>query len=196
MLPFHYVDVHTMERRAAMRAHRAAERRIKAKRARRQAVIVTALAAIVVIAASFHTRHILAAHTPNDMPVNSRWILTGHTRDTNEKLGLWIGCWKNTTATVDHCRIADERGTVQYDGDMLPLAIHPAVVEDKDLQFAKIDPEHLWIRGVHDDLPVPVLPLADGTQLVPVSDREGLQRRLVAGEWLDGMEPARPRLAR
>jgi hypothetical protein len=194
MFPFHYIDARTAERRAALKARTAGERRIRAARNRKRAVIVTAIAAIVVIGASFHARYALAAHMPNDMPVNSRWILTGHVRDTNEKLGLWVGCWKS--AFVDHCRIADERGTVEYDGDMLPLAIHPAVVEDKDLQFAKIDPERLWIRGVHDDLPVPVLPLADGTQLVPVSDREGLQKRLADGEWLESMEPARPRPAR
>jgi hypothetical protein len=180
--------------RSAQQIEKEAERKEKrialASRERKQLFLAAAVFVIIVAAASFHAHRVLAARTPADMPINSTWILTGHNRDNNDKLGLWIGCWKKTAAPVDHCRIADERGALQYDGDMLPLAIHPAVVEDKDLNFAKLDPEDLWVRGVNYDLPVPVLPLADGTQLVPISDREGLRRRLDDGDWLDGLEPA------
>jgi hypothetical protein len=173
------------------------EKRIAlAIRERKQLLLAAAVFVLVIAAAGLHTHRVLAAHIPDDMPANSSWILTGHDRDNNDKLGLWIGCWKSTAAAVDHCRIADERGTLQYDGDMLPLAIHPAVVEDKDLEFAKLDPENLWVRGVNYDMPVPVLPLADGTQLVPVSDREGLRKRLDDGNWLDGLQPALPAAAR
>ena len=45
------------------------------------------------------------------------------------------------------------------------------------------------------DLPVPVLQLANGTQLVPISDRDGLQKRLARGEWDAGLQPAFPAIA-
>jgi len=196
MLPVHYFDPQRAQRRAAQRAVTAEERRVQAKRARRRAVLVTAIAAVLVIAASFHAHRVLAAHTPSDMPANSRWILTGRDPISNDKLGLWIGCWKSTIKEVDHCRITNEKGVAEFDGDMLPLAAHHGAVPDRNLHLAtKIKPNELWVRGVNYDLPVPVLPLANGTQLVPVSDREGLQERFASGAWGEGMEPAQPTIA-
>jgi hypothetical protein len=196
MLPVHYFDPERAQRHAAQRAVTAEERSIQAKRARRRAVFVTAIAAVIVIAASFHAHRVLAAHTPNDMPANSRWILTGRDRASNDKLGLWIGCWKSTIKEVDHCRITNEKGIAEFDGDMLPLTARHGAVPDRNLQLAaKIKPDEIWVRGVNYDLPVAVLPLADGTLLVPVSDREGLQKRLASGAWDEGMEPAQPTIA-
>ena len=182
-------------KRSAVHIARDAERKenrlASTKRAHKQLFIAGAIFAVVIAAASWHAHRVLAARTPDDMPASSIWILTGHSRDSNTKLGLWIGCWKSDVVRADHCRITNEIGTVQYDGDMLPLGFN-RVIDDSDLQFAKVDPERIWVRGVNDGAPVPVLTLADGTQLVPVSDREGLQKRLAAGAWVDGMETSSP----
>jgi hypothetical protein len=173
------------------------EKRIAyAIRERKQMLIAGAIFLIIATAAILHTRRVLKAQVPTNMPANSSWLLTGHDHDSNAKLGLWFACWQSTTTAADHCRITDERGGVQYDGDMLPLAADSRVVETSQLQFASLDPEKLWVQGAGDGVPVPVLPLANGTLLVPVSDRAGLQMRLARGEWQDGLQSAPAAAAR
>jgi len=196
MVPVHYFDQRTAKRRAAQEARIAEQNRTLSQRARKRAAIVITLAAFVILAASLRAHRVLAAHTPNDMPANSRWILTGRDSHSFDKRGIWVGCWKSTIREVDHCRITDEKGYAQFDGDMLPLSANQGAVADKNLQLAaKINPGRIWVRGVNYDLPVPVLPLANGVQLVPISDREGLQKRLARGEWNDGLQPAFPAIA-
>ncbi|HXB62660.1 MAG TPA: hypothetical protein VNU94_07425 [Acidobacteriaceae bacterium] len=156
------------------------------RQARRFALVSITVAIVVITLASSRSHYKPAAHPPNDMPANSRWLTTGRDPDTNAKIGLWAACWMSPGHTADHCRITDQTGSAQFDGDMLPLkARQPAVAQD--LRLAAIDPATLWVRGVHSDLPVPMLLLADGTRLVPASDLEGLQNRMARGEWQDGL---------
>jgi len=172
------------------------EKRVASARSARKFLAIAAVVfAAVIGAASLHAHRVLAAHVPNNMPENSKWILTGRSRTNYDKLGLWFACWQSTAIKADHCRITDESGNVHFDGDMLPLSGR-SVVADKDLQFAELDPERLWVRGASSDMPVPVLPLANGTQLVPVADRPGLQKRLASGQWSEGLRPALPAEAR
>ena len=159
------------------------------RQSRRFALIAIAIGVVVIALATSRAHYKLLAHAPVDMPVNSRWLLTSRNVSTNEKVGLWAACWLTVTQTADHCRVADQNGSVQFDGDMLPLKAHQPPVPDADLHLAAIDPATLWIRGVHGDLPIPMLLLDNGTQLVPVSDREGLQKRLGRGDWRAGLQP-------
>jgi hypothetical protein len=159
---------------------------LDSRQARRFALVSIAIAAVVIALAGSRAHYKLTAHTPSDMPANSRWLFTGR-NGTNQKLGLWAACWLDPTQAADHCRIADQEGTAQFDGDMLPLKAHQSAVANKDLKLAAIDPATLWIRGVHGDLPVPMLLLTNGTQLVPVSDLEGLRNRVARGEWQSGL---------
>jgi len=195
MLPAHYFDKRIARRRAALDALTTEERKARAAQARKRAALMIVVAAFVILAASLRAHHVLAAHTPNDMPANSRWILTGRDTHSYDKRGLWIACWKSTIKEVDHCRITDEKGVAEFDGDMLPLAANQTVIADRDMHLGKIIPGRIWVRGVNYDLPVPVLPLVNGVQLVPVSDRDGLQKRLARGEWDDGLQPAFPAIA-
>jgi hypothetical protein len=160
---------------------------VDSRQARRFALVSIAIAAVVIALAASRSHYRPAAHPPNDMPADSRWLLTGRTPDTNAKVGLWAACWVSPTRSADHCRITDQTGSTQYDGDMLPLNAHQPVVADNDLRITAIDPATLWMRGVHSDLPVPMLLLADGTRLVPVSDLEGLQNRMARGDWQSGL---------
>jgi len=168
----------------------------EAGRSRRRILIAGLAVACVIGIASLRAHYVLAAHTPNDMHANSRWIFTGRDSVSNNKLGLWIACWKSTIKEVDHCRITNEKGATQFDSDMLPLSPRQGAVADRNLQLAaKIDPAKLWVRGASYDRPVPVLPLANGTQLVPIADREGLQKRLAHGKWNESLQPTSPAIA-
>ena len=196
MIPKHYIDERIARRHAEKAARTVEMKKARAAHARKRALLSIAVFAVIVGAASWHAHRVLAAHTPNDMPANSRWILTGRDRVSNDKMGLWVACWKSTIKEADHCRITDEKGTSQFDGDMLPLAAKQGAVPDKELQLAaKIDPGRIWVRGVNYDLPVPVIPLANGTQLVPVADRAGLEKRLADDAWDEGLQPALPAIA-
>ena len=162
---------------------------LSSREARRFALITIAIAAVIIAVASSRAHFKLAAHTPGDMPANARWLFTGRDAETNAKVGLWVACWLSPTQMADHCRITDQSGGAQFDGDMLPLNAAQPVVADKDLQIAAIDPSTLWVRGMHGDLPVPMLLLNNGTHLVPVADREGLQKRMARGDWQTGLHP-------
>jgi len=195
MLPIDHLDRRLARQRAAEQARLEAKRGMSAKDARIRAGFVLALAAYFLFAISLHEHAVLAARRPVDMPSSSRWVLTGRDSHSFDKQGLWIGCWKSTVRDIDHCRITDQDGTSEFDGDMLPMAGNNAV-PDNGLQLpGKIDANHIWVRGVNHDLPVPVITLANGMQLVPITDREGLQRRLARGEWEDGFVPQFPAVA-
>jgi hypothetical protein len=160
---------------------------LDSRQARRFGVVGILIGAIVIGLATSRAYFKPPMRPPVDMPDASHWLLTGHDVDNNAKLGLWAACWLNQTQTADHCRITNQNGLAQYDGDMLPLNAHQPVVAAKDLRLAPIDPKTLWIRGVHGDIPVPILTLANGTKLVPVTDREGLQNRIARGDWRSGL---------
>ncbi len=161
---------------------------------RKWAILACVLLVFTAGAVALNAHYRLTPHPPQDMPTNSLWIQTGRDRATYERIGLWAACWKSAVKPVDHCRITDQIGTASFDGDMLPLnSTQP--LADQELKLGVIDPAHLWVRGVNRDMPVPVLPLANRTLLVPVSDRDGLQRRMALGQWSDGLDPARPALA-
>jgi len=161
----------------------------KSDGSRRFALIAIAIGAVIIGAATMRSHYVLAAKAPGDMPGNSLWVFTGRDANTNVKQGLWAACWLTPTETSDHCRITDQGGATQFDGDMLPLKAGQAAVADKDLQIVAIDPSRLWIAGVDSNLPVPLLALTNGVQLVPVWAREGLQKRLARGEWQKGLRP-------
>jgi len=155
---------------------------------RRFGMIALAIAVVLIGAASLRSHFVLLAKAPGDMPANAQWLLTGRDANTNMKLGLWVACWTTPTKTADHCRITDQDGAAQFDGDMLPLKAGAPVVEDKDLHIATIDPSTLWVSGVDSKQPVPLLALTNGVQLVPVWAREGLQKRMATGEWKSGSQ--------
>ena len=124
---------------------------------RRFGMIALAIAVVLIGAASLRSHFVLLAKAPGDMPANAQWLLTGRDANTNMKLGLWVACWTTPTKTADHCRITDQDGAAQFDGDMLPLKAGAPVVEDKDLHIATIDPSTLWVSGVDSKQPVPLL---------------------------------------
>jgi len=155
----------------------------KSDGSRKFGLIALAIAVILIGAATLRSHFVLAAKAPGDMPGNSQWLFTGRDANTNVKLGLWVACWMTPTQTADHCRITDQNGGAQFDGDMLPLKAGQPAVADKDLKIVALNPATLWISGVDSDQPVPLLALTNGVQLVPIWAREGLQKRMASGEW-------------
>jgi hypothetical protein len=139
------------------------------------------LALILVLAAGafFLVRHgDMAIHPelPKDMPKGAHFVQSGYDVSRLEAKGDWIACSTDSAQNTDFCRVTDQRGTVVYQGDFLPLhSSEPVAAED--LEVAQMDADRLWVQGPAEKGPVPVIPLANGTLLVPADDNEALADR-------------------
>ena len=83
--------------------------------------------------------------------------------------GDWLECWEDSTATVDRCRLADEKGAIKFE-DVFLLYEGPSPVPEKDLTFDvdKTRTLHYGVKGIS----LPVIFLQNGQILLPQSDYE------------------------
>jgi hypothetical protein len=129
---------------------------------------------------AFQARHALHASLPRDMPRNARFVQTGYALASNETLGQWVGCRAAEPGHGDWCRVTDQRGSVVFEGEFLPLDSTEPVPADR-LAVGQLDKARLWTFGPAEQAPVPVIPLEDGQTLVPVADRLCLMERWTQG---------------
>ena len=113
---------------------------------------------------------------PKDMPSNAKFLQSGFEVSTNEPLGNWVACSLHPAESVDWCRVTDQKGTVVYQGDFLPVnSTQP--LPDAELIVMSANPKKIWVHGPVEDGPVPAIPLTSGSVLVPASDRYALMQR-------------------
>lgn len=141
----------------------------------RTLLAILAIVAVTLLIAD-QARLALHAALPSNMPGTARFVQTGYDVATNEALGQWIGCRPSPQQSSDWCRVTDQRGSVVFEGQFLPVD-STALVPVEGLQFAPIDKGRLWTYGPAEQAPVPVIPLANGQLLVPVADRPALLTR-------------------
>ncbi len=116
---------------------------------------------------------------PADMPANSKFLQTGFNVSDGEPLGSWIACSLHEADNLDWCRVTDQKGTVVYQGDFLPLNSTRPLSNDQ-LTVANLNPKKMWVKGPVESGPVPVILLAGGNVLVPSADRDALIQRWAA----------------
>jgi hypothetical protein len=139
---------------------------------------VTLLAVVGTILILSHANTAIHPTLPTDMPRGADFVPVGYDLSHLEAKGDWIACSTDTAQNADFCRITDARGEVVYQGDFMPLGgVEP--VPANQLQVARINAEHLWVKGPAEGGPVPVIPLLNGEVLVPADDSEALADRWV-----------------
>jgi hypothetical protein len=119
---------------------------------------------------------------PNNMPENSRFIPTGYDLEHNERKGSWVSCASGDGDAVRFCRVTDAHGSVIFQGDF--LAVRGAGTSPT--YAAELAKSGLgWVNGPYEGSPVPVIPMTDGSVLVPQDDRDALIDRWNAhpDEW-------------
>jgi hypothetical protein len=143
------------------------------------------LFAALLVFIAYRARTALHATLPPDMPASSRFVATGYDIADNESLGLWIACRPDLQQPSDWCRVTDQRGTVVFEGQFLPVD-SPQPVPAAKLVIAPVDKATLWTSGPAEQSPVPVIPLEDGQRLVPAADRLAFLTR-----WADHPEESK-----
>ncbi len=138
-------------------------------------LILLGAAALVAGTLIYRSNIALQPELPRDMPADSRFIATGYDLEHNEHRGIWVACHAGAVRGDRFCRITDGRGTVVFQGDYLP-------VKDARLSSGGGDPAlgtgHVhWLTGPVEGMPVPLLPMTDGSLLVPRDDRAALLDR-------------------
>jgi hypothetical protein len=155
----------------------------------RSIVAILAVAGLCIFLA-YQADNSLHAAVPANMPASARFIQTGYDVSDNEALGRWVACRLDPVQSSDWCRVTDQAGYVVFEGQFLPLDSDTPVPES-GLHFAKLDKDRLWTNGPTEQLPIPVLPLANGQVLVPVPDRGALIAR-----WANDPEESQRYLSR
>ena len=120
---------------------------------------------------------------PNDMPEDARFLPSGYDLAHNERQGSWVSCDLGVRAGSRHCRVADAQGTVIFDGDFLPVrgSLSSSGSSGEMLAQGRLG----FVIGPFEGYPVPVIPMTDGSMLVPRVDRDSLIGRWNAdpAEW-------------
>jgi hypothetical protein len=110
---------------------------------------------------------------PPDTPKDAAFIFTGTDFAHLHARGEWISCHLDTRLKADACRITNESGTTIFEGLFLPVGkTQPA--PDTRLHVATFNPAKQWVHGPIEHFPIPVIPLTDGTILVPADDAKPL----------------------
>jgi hypothetical protein len=112
---------------------------------------------------------------PKDMPTNSRFIATGYDLAHNERKGTWVACQPDGNG-ITFCRVTDAHGIVIFQGDYVPVRDSRSVA-DGGAQNGSASSTLKWVQGPFEGAPVPMIPMSDGSWLVPLTDRDALVDR-------------------
>jgi hypothetical protein len=111
----------------------------------------------------------LSPTLPSDMPTAARFAKASANPSSHQVAGIWIACNEDNDRHTDWCQLTDQSGAVVYKGDFLPVgSIRRA--PQSELRIGHFDPIKGWVNGPNESFPVPVVPLADGTLLVPADE--------------------------
>lgn len=113
---------------------------------------------------------------PNDMPKDARFMPTGYDLAHNERKGTWVACQPDGSGTT-FCRVTDAQGMVIFQGDYLPVRDSHSVADGGD-EINATSSTLRWVEGPFEGAPVPIIPMSDGSWLVPIADRDAL-----VGRW-------------
>lgn len=134
----------------------------------------------VVAAAAFaYLSHYIATNrtgTPATMPKDAKFIAGNFEYLHMRTRGEWVSCHSDIKSPTDWCRIADQSGAVLFEGKFLPVG-KDKPLPDSQIKIATYNIDNHWVLGPTETFKVPVVPLEDGTVLVPSTDTHSLAAR-------------------
>ena len=129
--------------------------------------------ALVVVTLILHGNQALDPALPKDMPADSRFMPSGYDLEHNERKGYWVACQPDGTGG-NFCRVTDAHGMVIFQGGFLPVKGAQSVTEAGSTPApGKLQ----WVDGPSEGAQVPIIPMSDGSVLVPRDDRDALLDR-------------------
>jgi hypothetical protein len=140
---------------------------------------------LLVATLAIHGDFSLDPALPRDMPSDAHFIPTGYDLDHNERKGTWVSCRQDASATAAFCRITDGHGMVIYQGVFLPVRDSQYGSSSDPLSLRVGNEELRWVEGPAEAMSVPLIPMSDGSLLVPAADRQPLVDRWLrdTDEW-------------
>lgn len=151
-------------------------------------IVLACCVALLAVGLFYRANIAMDPARPQDMPENSRFIPTGYDLEHNERKGAWVSCASGDGVGDSFCRVTDSHGTVIFQGDFLPVrGAGTSPTYAAGLAKSGLN----WVNGPFEGSPVPVIPMTDGSLLVPRDDRDALIDRWNAhpDEW-QKLQPA------
>ena len=138
-------------------------------------IILFCCVALVVGTLIYRANIAIDPELPKDMPADARFMATGYDLDHNERKGSWVACHSDGYGGSE-CRVTDAHGMVIFQGAFLPVRDARAWLDRYQTSTSANGKLH-WINGPAEGMPVPVIPMTDGSLLVPGDDRDALVDR-------------------
>ena len=103
---------------------------------------------------------------PRNVSSNALYVLPNNVPFTLNKTGYWLECWFDKQASVDRCKLTDDKGTVYFDDVFLPCEGQTPIPQS-ELVFKPRWTGRVWTRS--NGVNVPVVYLEDSQVLLPQS---------------------------
>ena len=170
-------DRATQQHHAGQNGHTAPkDPKLKRKHKFSIGLILFTLATILGIAYLHQIGQLLGASIPDGAPSDSEMKALAASHNAARFHVESIACHEETARKTDWCQVTDKQGTVLFKGDFLPVgSVHRA--PQSQLQIGPFDTLHGWVHGPSELVQVPVIPLTNGTLLVPADDTYQLKKR-------------------
>ena len=104
---------------------------------------------------------------PLDLPTNAIYIESGIVPfKLKSTPGRWIGCWYDSSDKLDHCKVTNENGRLEFEDVFLPYEGEVAVSQS-DLAFDVRRTRTVWTGSYENGILVPIIYLTNGQILLP-----------------------------
>ncbi len=137
--------------------------RFAPKRFTRAAVGTVIILAVIALWWEGHT-----PRRPRSVSSNALFVLPNNVPFTLHKTGYWLDCWFDKQASVDRCKLTDEKGIGSFEDVFLPC-IGQTPLPQTELVLKARWTGRVWTRSPDTGINVPVVYLENDQVLLPQS---------------------------
>lgn len=105
---------------------------------------------------------------PRDVSSGAIFVLPNNVPFTLHKAGYWLDCWFDKQASVDRCKLTDEKGAGSFEDVFLPC-IGQTPLPQSELVLKPRWTGQVWTRSPDSRINSPVVYLENGQVLLPQS---------------------------
>ena len=105
---------------------------------------------------------------PRSVSPNALFVLPNNVPFTLHKTGYWLDCWFDKQASVDRCKLTDEKGTASFEDVFLPC-VGRTPLPQSELALKPRWTGQVWTRSPDKTINAPVVYLENGQVLLPQS---------------------------
>jgi len=105
---------------------------------------------------------------PRSVSSSAIFVLPNNVPFTLHRTGYWLDCWFDKQASVDRCKLTNEKGTESFEDVFLPC-IGQTPLPQSELVLKPRWTGQVWTRSPDKEINAPVVYLEDGQVLLPRS---------------------------